>query len=180
MRTRSAFTLLEVLLVVTLISLLSTVIFVWASTSMPTRIEDQARRFAQELRAARATAIAQADMVLVEVEPGGEEGGPARYRTQVDSSTQGSEAKQWVELLGGVQFAPGAVSKGPLGDTATTLDTAVAFQCDATGSCAFDGATAMTFFFSHPEQPHIVHAVSIGEHGSVRSYRWVASKEEWQ
>ena len=180
MRPRPAFTVFELLLVLLVFGIVFTLTVLYKPETPVARVENQARRFAQELRTAHAEAINRGGIVWIELEPATEGKGADRYRTQLEVDGQEVEPAPWIELEKGVRFSPGSVTRGPLGDVARALEEPVTIICEASGACQLDGTTVMTFYFSHPQRPEIVRAVSISQLGGVRSYRWNATESQWR
>lgn len=183
MHSRRGYTLLELLLVVLFVGILFTIALSYTSTPVVTLVEDQARRFAQEVRAARASAIAEAGTAVIELDPAGGPGGEDRYRAGLlgeDEDGTGPHPGMWIDVSNGVRMSPGGLSSGPLGDPAAALDTPITIRCAATGSCDLGGPVALTFYFSHPSDPAVVRAVTLGAHGGVRSWRWSPAEGVWQ
>lgn len=172
MRLRPAFTLLELLLVAIVVGIITTLALSYKRTAPVTLVENQARRFAQELRTARASAISRAGTAWIDIEPLAGLDGRGRYRTRVEVDEEEVEATPWIDLEKGVQLRPGAAITGPLGDVVSEFEDPIVIRCDATGLCAMDDAVTLTFYFSHVRAPEIVRAVSISEHGGIRSYQW--------
>jgi prepilin-type N-terminal cleavage/methylation domain-containing protein len=187
-RGERGFTIVELLVVVSLAAILVSIVSPSFRTSPSVQVYSMARLMATHLEMARTQALAERMAVEIVFD---ESASPGTYTAYVDHDRDGviSQVQAEItafgnfgerELEGIVQFGRGNASVVP-GDPSTDAITLTGNVLDLDVQGLPDPwGTMGTVYLVHRDDPNAVSAVSIASSGSFKAWRWSAAEGGWQ
>lgn len=164
----------ELLMVLAVLAVVSTVYMALQRPPELFRVENAAQRLAGEIERARDHAAALEGEALVAVLPDGRYA--ARTGPPGTLSLAGIPTEEWEDLPEGLGWGAGNAALDPFGGPAVPLPAQV--WCDADGGCGAP-APAAVYMIRSDRESHRVAAVTVDAGGSVQAWRWERGSGRW-
>lgn len=184
LRSRQGHSLLELVVVATMAGILLAGV-IWKSRITPeTLVRDEAEMMASALNEVKARAIASGQKSVFFFGSGGGLPGQGWYAplwVPADSVVTAPPEAMKVYLTDPVIFGTGNATTGPMGDpvNASNPVPSGAITCDGWGRCTLGGSVLLTFYLQHEGAPNVLSAVTIGQSGGIRAWRYDPANQRW-
>lgn len=183
---RGGFSIVEMLMVVIIISVLTSIVAPTFQISSDRRVHNMALQMAAELEMARARALSERRLIRVQFDPG-----TNRYAALMDHDDDGTigvipaEVAAFpefgiLELDDLVVFGRGSASTLP-GDPGTDPVTLPSDQLDLDKQAIpSPWGTMGTIYLTHSRDSNAVAAVSVASSGAFKAWRWFPAEGVWR
>lgn len=169
------FSIVELLVVLTVFAIVSTVYLALHRPSEVFPVESAAQRLAGEIERVRDHAVATEGEALIAVLPDGRFA--ARYGQSGSLALANTPADEWESLPEGLSWGGGEADDDPFGGAITPLPAQV--FCDADGVCNAPSPAAVYLIRSVREAQRVA-AVTLDAGGTVHVWRWRKGDRSWQ
>jgi prepilin-type N-terminal cleavage/methylation domain-containing protein len=170
----AGFTIVELLVVLTVFAIVSTVYMALHRTSDVYPVENAAQRLALEIERTRDQAIAAEGEALIAVLPDGRYAARSGATGTLDLAT--TPAGEWEELPEGLTWGAGEATADPFAGAIAPLPAQV--FCDADGLCNAP-LPAAVYLIRSVREAHRVAAVTLDAGGTVHTWRWRKGDRTW-
>lgn len=186
MRNQRGFTLIEIILVVALISIMTSIIAPMWRLSPAQRVENVAYALASELELARSEALADRRLIRIVFDVGADT--YVAFEDHDEDGTIGGTADEVAAfpafgrrtLDGQVTFGRGSASAVP-GDGTSGAVTLPSNQLDLSDQgVPTPWGTMGTIYLTHATDNSAVAAISVASSGSFKAWRWYPGDGEWR
>lgn len=183
---RGGFTLIEMILVVTLVSIMTSIIAPMWRMSPAQRVENAAYAMATELELARSEALSERRLIRIVFDVSG--GTYAAYEDHDENGTIAASAAELAAfpafgtrtLPDRVSFGRGSAGAVP-GDPGLGAVTLASNQLDLNvQGVPTPWGTMGTIYLVSPADNDAVSAISVASSGSFKAWRWYPDDSEWR
>jgi prepilin-type N-terminal cleavage/methylation domain-containing protein len=171
----AGFTLVELLVVLTVFAIISTVYMALHRPSEVYPVENAVQRLAGEIERVRDRAAATEGEALIAVLPDGRYA--ARAGATGSLALASTPAAEWESLPDGLSWGAGEATENPFAGPIAPLPAQV--FCDADGVCNAP-APAAVYLIRSVREAHRVAAVTLDAGGTVHTWRWRKGDRSWQ
>jgi prepilin-type N-terminal cleavage/methylation domain-containing protein len=180
---RRGFTLVELLIVISVIAILTLSVFFAPSQSPRRSVDDAARNLQMDLSSSLSLSLLRGEDVAVTFDPGG--GSEARGRWVIQRIAGGDPFpvptdSAWTSLEAGVTFMVGNATVAPTGAALGDALPRATFLCDASGTCDLGGDAQNVFYLGHVDDPDVLSALVVTASARVSRYTWNATTGAWE